>query len=168
MAEHPDAKTAGDRTGSPSGESATDTAGEPDADTAGKAARPWVTRAEAIATLTLAFVFLVWVGVIVLRQRQAGRDLHWVHGQGAGAGYLVDINRAELPELILLPGIGSTKAERIIQWRKEHGPFHALEELRKAAGINAKDLAAIRSLVTLGEPRLEPPPDTDYAEPESE
>jgi competence ComEA-like helix-hairpin-helix protein len=140
----------------------------PDAKAAGKPARPWVTRAEAIATLTLAFVFLVWVGVIVLRQRQAGRDLHWVPGRGQGAGYLVDINRAELPELMLLPGVGPTKAARIIRWRQEHGPFHALEELHQAAGISATDLAAIRSLVTLGEPGPEPPPDTDYAEPERE
>lgn len=141
---------------------------QPDAKAAGKPARPWVTRAEAIATLTLALVFLVWVGVIVLRQRQAGRDLHWVPGQGQGAGYLVDINRAELPELMLLPGVGPSKAARIIKWRQEHGPFHALEELHQAAGISAKDLAAIRGLVTLGEPGPEPPPDTDYAEPESE
>ena len=62
---------------------------------AGKPRRPWVTRAEAIATLTLVFVFLVWVGVIVLRQRQAGRDLHWVPGQVQGADYRVDINRAD-------------------------------------------------------------------------
>jgi len=143
--------------------------GEPSTQPAGKpAARPWVTRAEAIATLTLAFVFLVWVGVIILRQRQAGHDLHWVPGQGQGAAYLVDINRAELPELMLLPGVGPTKAERIIKWREEHGPIHTLEELRNAAGITAKDLAAIRSLVTLGEPAPEPPPDADYADPESE
>jgi competence ComEA-like helix-hairpin-helix protein len=140
----------------------------PDAKAAGKPDRRWVTRAEAIATLTLALVFLVWVGVIVLRQRQAGRDLHWVPGQGQGAGYLVDINRAELAELMLLPGVGPSKAARIIRWRQEHGPFRALEELRQAAGIGAKDLAAIRGLVTLGEPGPEPPPETDYAEPELE
>jgi competence ComEA-like helix-hairpin-helix protein len=154
MAEHPDAKTAGkpfDR--------------ELRAE---RPARPWVTRAEAVATLTLVFVFLVWVGVIILRQRQAGRDLHWVHGQSAGEVFLIDINRAELAELMLLPGVGPSKAERIIKWRQEHGPFHALEELQKAAGITAKDLSAIRSLVTLGEPSPAPPPDTDYAEPEAE
>ena len=134
---------------------------------ADKPARRWVTRAEAIATLTLAFVFLVWVGVIILRQRQAGRDLHWVHGQGEGAVYLIDINRAELSELMLLPGVGPSKAERIIKWRQEHGPFRALGELQKAAGITAKDLAAMRGLVTLGEPSPESPPDTDYAEPEA-
>ena len=27
---------------------------------------------------------------------------------------------------MLLPGIGQSKAERIIKWRQEHGPFHAL------------------------------------------
>ena len=151
MAEDPDSQA--------SGEPSTQPAGKP-------AARPWVTRAEAIATLTLAFVFLVWVGVIILRQRQAGRDLHWVPGPSNGAACLIDINRAELPELMLLPGVGPSKAERIIKWRQEHGPFRALGELQKAAGITAKDLAAMRGLVTLGGPNPEPPPDTDYAEPE--
>ena len=69
---------------------------------------------------------------------------------------------------MLLPGIGPSKAERIVQWRQEHGPFHALEELRKAAGVTAKDLVALRSLVTLGEPDPEPPADTVYVEPERE
>lgn len=69
---------------------------------------------------------------------------------------------------MLLPGVGPTKAERIIKWRQEHGPFHAIEDLRQAAGITAKDLAALRSLVTLGEPSPEPPQDAGYAEPEAE
>jgi competence ComEA-like helix-hairpin-helix protein len=152
VAENPDAKAADSPAASP----------------AGKPARPWVARAEAIATLTLVFVFLAWVGVIIFSQRRAGHDLNWVHGQGAGAVCLIDINRAGAAELMLLPGVGQSKAERIIKWRQEHGPFHALEELHKAAGINARDLDAMRSLVTLGEPSPEPPPDADYAEPESE
>jgi competence ComEA-like helix-hairpin-helix protein len=160
VAELPDGKDAG--------KPAMDRAGKASPPQARRASRPWVTRAEAIATLALAFVFLAWVGVIILRQHQAGRDIHWVHGQVAGANYLVDINRAGAPELTLLPGVGPSKAERIVKWRQEHGPFHSLEELRKAAGISAKELAAIRSLVTLGEPIPEPPSDADYAEPESE
>jgi competence protein ComEA len=131
--------------------------------------RPWVTRAEAAATLALAFAFIVWVGVVIVRQRQAGRDIRWLQGQAEGANYLVDINRAGLPELTLLPGIGPSKAQRIIQWRESHGPFRALEELRQAAGISAKELAAIRNLVTLGgESSPEPPADSDDVEPESE
>jgi len=69
---------------------------------------------------------------------------------------------------MLLPGVGPSKAERIIKWRQEHGPFHSLDELHTAAGISAKDLAAIRSLVTLGEPSPEPVPGTDYADPAAE
>ena len=130
--------------------------------------RPWVTRAEAVATLALASAFIVWVGVIVLRQRQAGRDVHWVRGSVNGANYLVDFNHAGAPELTLLPGLGPSKAERIVKWRQEHGPYHSLEELRKAAGLSAKELAAIRSLVTFGEPASESPADSEYAEPESE
>ena len=162
MAEDPDAQAADGPAGSPSGKPfGRELRAE-------RPARAWVTRAEAIALLALAFVFLAWVGVIVLRQRQAGRDIHWVRGQGAGAAYLIDINRAGPAELTLLPGVGPARAERIVKWRQEHGPFQSLDELPKAAGISAKDLAAIRRLVTLGEPTPEPPADTDYAEPDAE
>ena len=50
----------------------------------GKPARAWVTRAEAIATLALACVFVVWVAVIVVQQRRAGRDIRLVPGTDAG------------------------------------------------------------------------------------
>jgi competence ComEA-like helix-hairpin-helix protein len=158
VTEQPDAKATDKRATSP--------AGKPAIQPADKPARPWVTRAETITMLTLVFAFLVWVGVIILRQRQARRDLHWVPGQGAGS--LIDLNRAEAPELMLLPGVGPSKAERIIKWRQEHGRFHSLEELHNAAGITVKDIAAMRSLVTLGVPSPEPPPSTDFAEPERE
>ena len=52
---------------------------------------------------------------------------------------------------MLLPGIGRERAERIVNWRTEHGPFHTLEEVRKAAGMSARDLEGIRNLVTLGD-----------------
>ena len=39
----------------------------------------------------------------------------------------VDLNRAGKEELMTLPGIGETKAEAILQYRKEHGPFQTIE-----------------------------------------
>ena len=152
MAEHPDAKAASN----------------PPAGPAAQPARPWVRRAEAIATLTLAVAFLVWGGVIILRQHQAGRDLQWIRGQDAGATCLIDLNRAELSELMLLPGIGQAKAERIIKWRQAHGPFRAIEDLRQAAGITARELTAMRSLVTLGGPSPEPEENSNYQLPIAE
>ena len=50
---------------------------------------------------------------------------------------------------MLLPGIGSTYAERILIYRQEHGPFRSVEELSKVKGIGKKTLARIREFLYL-------------------
>jgi len=47
----------------------------------------------------------------------------------------IDINRATLDDLITLPGIGPALAQRIIDYRIEHGPFRSVEELESVSGI---------------------------------
>jgi competence protein ComEA len=52
----------------------------------------------------------------------------------------VDINRAELDELAILPGIGPALAERIIVGR----PYASVDELDRVPGIGPKRLADLR------------------------
>ena len=47
----------------------------------------------------------------------------------------IDINRATLDDLISLPGIGPALAQRIIDYRSEHGPFQSVDELERVSGI---------------------------------
>jgi len=47
----------------------------------------------------------------------------------------ININTAELSELVKLPGIGEKTAEKIIQLRNERGKFKRLEELMDVKGI---------------------------------
>lgn len=47
----------------------------------------------------------------------------------------VNINRATLDELATLPGIGPALAQRIIDYRIEHGPFASVESLERVSGI---------------------------------
>ena len=60
----------------------------------------------------------------------------------------VNINTATLEELQTIKGIGKKKAEAILQYRKEHGPFRTKEDLLQVKGIGKKALEAIENQVT--------------------
>jgi competence protein ComEA len=72
-------------------------------------------------------------------------------GQPAGAstGGLVNLNTATLDQLDTLPGIGPTLAERILQWRQEHGRFSSVDELQEVAGIGPRTLEQLVDLATV-------------------
>jgi competence protein ComEA len=61
----------------------------------------------------------------------------------------VNLNTASARELEVLPGIGPTTAQAIIQYREENGPFQSVEELLKVQGIGDAKLNAIRELISL-------------------
>jgi len=48
-----------------------------------------------------------------------------------------------------LPGIGEQLAERILQYRKAHGAFRTIEQLREVKGIGKKRMDRLRPLVTV-------------------
>ncbi|GAA1918458.1 helix-hairpin-helix domain-containing protein [Nocardioides marmoribigeumensis] len=68
---------------------------------------------------------------------------------GASAGPLVSLNTADQTALESLPGVGPVTATAILQWRSEHGPFTAVEELLEVSGIGEATLAEIEPHVTL-------------------
>ena len=51
---------------------------------------------------------------------------------------VVNINTATKDELVALPGIGPAKAQAIVDYRKAHGPFKTVEDLKDVKGIGAK------------------------------
>lgn len=63
------------------------------------------------------------------------------------SGGRIDINRADLKDLVSLPGIGEVKGKRIIDYRETHGKFNEPEELIKVSGIGEKTLQAILPLI---------------------
>jgi competence protein ComEA len=62
----------------------------------------------------------------------------------------VNVNTAGVSELTSLRGIGPALAGRIVEHRKEHGPFARVEDLLEVKGIGPKLLASIRDRVTVG------------------
>ncbi|MEA3485794.1 MAG: ComEA family DNA-binding protein [Candidatus Aerophobetes bacterium] len=61
----------------------------------------------------------------------------------------IDINRASLPQLTHLPGIGPVLAQRIIDYRREKGKFRTLLELQDVPGIGEKKLQQIKDKITI-------------------
>lgn len=59
----------------------------------------------------------------------------------------IRINQASESELTTLPGIGPAKAEAIIQYREEHGPFQAVEDLLNISGIGQKTLDRFADMI---------------------
>lgn len=63
---------------------------------------------------------------------------------------LLNINTATAQQLQALPGIGAVKAQAIVDYREEHGPFRYVEELRNVRGIGETILASVMDYITVG------------------
>lgn len=61
----------------------------------------------------------------------------------------IDINTATAEQLQLLPGIGGSLSQRIIDYRKEHGGFTNIEELMNVSGIGEKKFANIKDYIMI-------------------
>ena len=63
----------------------------------------------------------------------------------------VDINSADAATLAAgLNGIGAAKAEAIVAYRTENGPFQSADDLEKVKGIGAKTVELNRDLISVG------------------
>lgn len=71
-------------------------------------------------------------------------------GGGVGSDGVVDLNTADAQALDSLPGVGPVLAERILDWRLEHGRFTSVDELAEVSGIGDKLLSQIREKVRVG------------------
>ncbi len=67
----------------------------------------------------------------------------------AGALDLVNLNTADRDALMDLPEIGESKADKIIAWRLDNGPFQTVDEITDIDGIGDGTLDAVRDLVTV-------------------
>lgn len=62
----------------------------------------------------------------------------------------IDLNAADERTLQLLPGIGPVRAQAIVSWREEHGPFRCPEDLTQVDGIGRGLVEDILDLVMVG------------------
>ena len=62
----------------------------------------------------------------------------------------VNINTADETQLTTLTGIGATRAQAIIAYREENGPFAAIEEIMNVQGIKEGTFAKIKDEIVVG------------------
>ena len=67
---------------------------------------------------------------------------------GEAAGGPVHLNSATIEQLDTLPGVGPVTAQKIVDYRAEHGPFGSVDDLDAVPGIGPTRIEQLRELVT--------------------
>jgi competence protein ComEA len=92
---------------------------------------------------------------IVVPRRGAAAAVTGDAAAGASAGEAaapqppVSLNSATAAQLDTLDGVGPATAQKILDWRREHGGFRSIDDLGEVPGIGPKRLAALRDKVQL-------------------
>ncbi len=71
----------------------------------------------------------------------------------AATASAVNLNTATPVELEALPGVGPAMAQRIVEYRQQHGGFKKIEELMNVRGIGEASFLKLKALVTVSAPR---------------
>lgn len=97
--------------------------------------------------LIILIVVLVSINVVNYNKRE---NLKNSHSLLVVEGTIqISINEAIAAELEDLPGVGPVLANRIVEYRKAHGGFKKLEELKSVQGIGDKIFQKILPYINL-------------------
>jgi competence protein ComEA len=110
-------------------------------------------RADQIAVALLSLFALATIaGYWFSQAKLRGRLIDIERPDRPAASFRIDINSADWPELIQLPGLGETLARRIVAWRKAHGRLTSIDQLRQVSGVGPKRLESWRAYLQPIEP----------------
>jgi competence protein ComEA len=62
-------------------------------------------------------------------------------------GQALDLNQVQATDLELLPGIGPKLAQRVVEYRRAHGPFANVQALEQVRGIGPRTLERLHGLL---------------------
>lgn len=111
----------------------------------------WITRLDVLGALLFAGLFLAGISIVIIRQNLAGHDLEIIRAAADSSTYKINLNTATHSELMLLPGIGNTRAAHLIAARAQNGPFQTMQQAREAAGMSPAKWREVEAAATLGE-----------------
>ena len=117
--------------------------------------RPLLRRLDQAAVASLVALALTGMGAYWFVQGgHRGELIEIDRAEPLTARYLVDINKADWPEIAELPDLGETLARRIIDSRTDAGPFGDHDDLLRVNGIGPRTLEKMK-------PFLMPMPNQD-------
>jgi len=85
--------------------------------------------------------------VLVPRRGGPGGTPAATAGGGSAASAPVSLSSATAEQLDGLPGVGPVTAQKIVDYRAQHGAFHSVDELDAISGIGPARIADLRGLV---------------------
>ena len=90
-------------------------------------------------------------------QSEGGKGVRITHDSGGSVAYgessevsskgKVNINKADMSQLITLPGVGEATARDIIEYREKNGKFKTIEDIMKVPRIKEGRFNAIKDLI---------------------
>ncbi|MBC18990.1 MAG: hypothetical protein CMJ74_01865 [Planctomycetaceae bacterium] len=92
-----------------------------------------------LATMTGYWFFRVW---------HHGDLIEFDAAPPLKATFQIDINHADWPEMMQMPGVGKTTAQLIVKTREAGGPYTSLEDLaNRVHGVGPRMTAAMKPFV---------------------
>ncbi|MDK2839208.1 MAG: competence protein ComEA [Thermosipho sp. (in: thermotogales)] len=94
------------------------------------------------------FTLFILISTVIFHEKQYNN----VNSKEIKRNYesqIIDLNKADIEQLMTLPGIGTVKAKAIISYRQAHGNFNSIDDLINVTGIGPSTLEKIRDYVTV-------------------
>jgi competence protein ComEA len=105
-----------------------------------------------VLTMAVALVVVIAPGLLAVEVEEISEEAAKISEEAAKISEEVakiNINKASVDELLELKFVGPKFAERIVQYRTEHGPFETAEDILKVKGIGPNVLDANKDRITV-------------------